>query len=368
MGDFIKGLVLCEQFFFEIAKPVLDTYFPELKYSAGVIGYGSDVLGYDDEISTDHMWGPRFYLFLSDRDISIKQGIMDRFGNAFPYTYKGYSVNFSVPDPDDGGIRHPEYITEGPCSPLVFIHTFDEYLQSYLGTAVLDDLDAADWLSFSEHRLLALTAGKIFVDGLKIKERLDKVRYYPEDVRLYLIASNWSLIAEEQAFVRRCHDVGDNTGSMLVCCRIAERLMRLAFLYCKTYAPYSKWFGTAFSHLPIDQKIGETIRNAITAANIEDRESNIIKAQKMFADIHNKSGITECVDVKIQSYFCRNIKVIFADKIADAVMKKLSGTPLECYPRIGTLSAVGNFTSIFDDPERRDAIKGLYTQRTRKSV
>lgn len=63
MGDFIKGLDLCEKFFYDVAKPVLDEYFPELVYSAGLIGYGSDVLGFDDEVSTDHMWGPRFYLF-----------------------------------------------------------------------------------------------------------------------------------------------------------------------------------------------------------------------------------------------------------------------------------------------------------------
>ena len=59
---FIKGLELCEGFFFDIAKPILDKHFQSLPYSAGLIGYGSDVLGYDDEVSTDHMWGPRFLL------------------------------------------------------------------------------------------------------------------------------------------------------------------------------------------------------------------------------------------------------------------------------------------------------------------
>ena len=58
--------------FNEYAKPIIDEYFPNLQYSAGLIGYGSDVLGYDDEVSRDHMWGPRFYMFLSDNDIDKK--------------------------------------------------------------------------------------------------------------------------------------------------------------------------------------------------------------------------------------------------------------------------------------------------------
>lgn len=44
MAKFIKGLELCKGFFNECAKPILDTYFPELQYSAGLIGYGLEVL------------------------------------------------------------------------------------------------------------------------------------------------------------------------------------------------------------------------------------------------------------------------------------------------------------------------------------
>ena len=75
MPTFIKGRDLCRDFFFEIAKPILDSHFPQLKYSAGLLGYGSDILGYDDAVSTDHMWGPRFYLFLERNDIALKEDI-----------------------------------------------------------------------------------------------------------------------------------------------------------------------------------------------------------------------------------------------------------------------------------------------------
>ena len=362
MRDFIKGLDLCEQFYRDVAKPILSKHFSSIKHSAGLIGYGSDVLGFDDEISTDHMWGPRFYLFLSEKDIALKNEILDVFAKEFPYEYKGYSVNFSAPDLNDGGVRHPEFISNGLVSPLVFIHTMSEYLNAYLGVSNFDNLSELDWLAFSEHRLLALTSGKLFLDELNVHDLLGKFNFYPESVKLFLIASNWSLIAEEQAFVRRCYDVGDELGSILACSRIAERLMRLSFLYCNRYAPYSKWFGKAFGLLSIDKIIKTTILNAVTAMNIEDRENKIVLAQKLVADLHNELRITEFVNVDIESYFGRNIKVIFADKLFDAVAKRLKGTPLADYPFIGTMSEVSNFVTLSDEPKYIENIKALYTK------
>ena len=112
MDQFIKGMALCRDFFNDCAKTVIEYRFPDLKYSAGLIGYGSDVLGYDDAVSTDHMWGPRFYLFLSCEDIAEKEHIFSVLSENLPYTYKGYSVNFTEPDPDDCGVQHPKFIKE----------------------------------------------------------------------------------------------------------------------------------------------------------------------------------------------------------------------------------------------------------------
>ena len=84
MPKFFKGLTLCENFFFDVAKPILDRHFPALIYTAGLLGYGSDVLGFDDETSTDHMWGPLFYLFVREEDAALKPHIMQAFSENFP--------------------------------------------------------------------------------------------------------------------------------------------------------------------------------------------------------------------------------------------------------------------------------------------
>lgn len=362
MADFIKGLDLCEQFFFEIAKPLLDEFYPSLKYTAGLIGYGSDVLGYDDIISTDHMWGPRFYLFLDNVDAGIKPKIEKVFAQNLPYIYKGFSVNFSKPDMNGGGIRHTEFIDSGEVSPLIFIKTIDEFLEEYIGTCSLEAIGCLDWLSFSEHRLLALTSGRVFIDRIGVKNKLDAIKFYPDDVMLYLIASQWSLIAEEQAFVKRCGQCSDELGAMIICARIAERLMRLCFLYNRKYAPYSKWFGTAFGNLPVDENIKRRIYLALSANDLMERENHLIAAQANVAQLHNKSGLTSPVEVNIQSYFGRDINVIFADGIASTIAEKLKDTPFENIPLIGTLSQVGNFTAISDNAKYSRQIKGLYAK------
>lgn len=360
MSTFLKGMELCENFFADCAKTVIETHFPDLAYSAGLIGYGSDVLGYDDAVSTDHMWGPRFYLFVSERDAARKEELFRTLSENLPYTYQGYSVNYSESDPNDCGVRHPERICSGTVHPLLWIQTFDSYLTEQLGVCDLDRISPCEWLAFSEHRLLSLVSGKFFVDGLRCGERIAKIQYYPPVVRRYLIASNWANIAAEQAFVKRCGDCGDETGSRIICARLCERLMRLCFLYKSVYAPYSKWFGTAFRRLDIDGRIKRAIDGALSASSLLQRETLLVEAQAAVAELHNASGVTEFVPYQIEDYFGRDIKVIFAECFAEAAAKELAGTALENVPLFGSLSQIGGVASIADEERFYKPVMGLY--------
>ncbi|MBS7315864.1 MAG: DUF4037 domain-containing protein [Clostridiaceae bacterium] len=360
MPAFIPGKQLCASYFFEIAKPILDESFQELHYTAGLLGYGSDVLGYDDAVSRDHMWGPRFYLFLRQEEKALEPEIRRVFAARLPYTYQGYSVNFSAPDPEDHGVRHPERIDHGEVNPLLFIQTVPEYLQERLGLSDLNRLTAADWLSFSEHRLLSLASAQFYVDGLGMQQVLEPLKQYPRDVRLYLIASCWDAIACEQAFAKRCGAYGDELGSRLICARIAERLMRLCFLYLDTYAPYSKWFGTAFDRLPLDPALRDAIHAAVSADTVAEREDRLVRAQLLTAGLHNASGLSEPVDVRIESYFGRDIRVIYADRLAEAAAEALRGTELEGVPLMGSLSQIGGLSTVSDDVSCRKRVRRFY--------
>lgn len=244
--------------------------------------------------------------------------------------------------------------------PLIFIRTVDGFLEERLGTSRLSDLRPADWLAFSEHRLLSLNAGELFVDGLGMRERLAPLRYYPREVRLYLIASSWDIIASEQAFPRRCGDCGDGIGARILCARICERLMRLCFLYRETYAPYSKWFGTAFSRLDVGGALKEALRTALSAEAPEEREKHLVRAQALTAELHNESGVTPPVDFRVEGYFGRDIRVIRAERFAEAASEALRGTALEGVPLIGSMSQAGGLSNFSDDPARIPRIRALY--------
>lgn len=364
MTEFVPGRELSEGFFRDVAQPILRDHFPHLKYSAGFLGYGSDVLGYDDETSTDHMWGPRFYLFLGETDSALKPEIEAVFARKLPYTYRGYSVNFSAPDPNDGGVRHAEMIDAGEVSPLIFYYTVDGFLTEYLGVTDLTGMDALDWLATSEHRLLGLSQSRFFVDDLGFAQRLASIMFYPEDVARYLIASQWSLIGEEQAFVTRTGARGDEIGARVIAARMVERLMRLCFLYCGHYAPYSKWFGTAFSRLDIDGAIRNEFAATLAANDVASREAHLVAAQLLVVELHNQSGYLPPLSAQAQTYFSRPIQVIRADAIAGAIAEQLAGSPLAPLPLIGTLSQFGNFTAISDGPVHRHAVRRLYGAKT----
>lgn len=80
---FKPGLELNRAFFKEVIKPLIENKFPDLEYSAGLIGYGSDTLGVDTHTSMDHNWGPRCILFLKHEDMVLAGQIKE----FYPITY-----------------------------------------------------------------------------------------------------------------------------------------------------------------------------------------------------------------------------------------------------------------------------------------
>ena len=237
---------------------------PGCNYSAGLIGSGSEVIGYDDPVSTDHHWGPRVMLFLSPADHrALADPIRTQLAEELPYRFMGYSTNFSAPKTEDGdhGTQLLEDIDAGPVNHRVDMLTLDGFMRAYLGIAADQTWLAADWLSLPQHKLLSFTGGALFRDDLNVQAARDRLRYYPPDVWLYMLACGWSRIGQDEHLAPRAGAVGDELGAALIAGRLTRSIMQLCFVLERRYAPYAKWFGTAFAELDCAAELSPVLRS-----------------------------------------------------------------------------------------------------------
>jgi hypothetical protein len=301
---FIPGLVLSEGYFHDLVEPFLAAYFPGLQYSAALIGHCSDVLGFDTYISMDHFWGPRLQIFLAEADqrqyaAEIKRVLSEN----LPQSYRGFPTNWLFDQPDSGD--HPVFAPDGKINPNVEILTVREFVKSDLGVDYAQ-IKLRNWLAFSEQELLHQVAGKIFHSGLSELEAMRAYfQYYPEPIWLLRMYALWSSIAEEQAFVGRCHAVKDELGERLVATRIVNKLMKLCFYLERKYYPYSKWFGTAFAKLECAAELTPIFHQVLAGRTYKQRERALCTAYLKVAEKHNALGITAPVTLEIENYYGR---------------------------------------------------------------
>src|SRR5579883_1601429 len=111
--SFVPALVLCRAFYEEVIAPDLRASFPHLRYSAALLGTGSEILGFDTERSTDHHWGPRLQLFLTPADhAAYAARITEHFAQALPRAFRGYSTHWGPPDASGTQLLQPH--EQGP--------------------------------------------------------------------------------------------------------------------------------------------------------------------------------------------------------------------------------------------------------------
>lgn len=344
MKPTLRGLELSETFYEEAVKPILTAHFPQLTYSAALLGPGSEVLGFDDDQSTDHNWGPRLQLFLAPADEATHRAALDhQLRAALPLTIRGYPLNMAQPDDQPAPNAHSVLIT-----------TVEDFLRRYLQFDPFGEIRAIDWLRVPDYVLLTLERGRVFHDGLgQLTLLRERLAYYPHDVWLYLLAAQWKRIAEEQAFMGRCGQTGDELGSRWVAARLVHDLMKLAFLQERQYAPYIKWFGTAFGQLACANEL-QPMFLAITATQSwPERERHLSAAYEYMANKQNALGLTPPIEPTVRPYYTRPFQVSGADHFVEALRAAIRDAEVLALPE--HLGAVDQFL------DSTDAFNHLYS-------
>jgi len=360
MAEFLAGMELSELFFHELVGPLIDTEFPKLEYAAGLIGSGSEVLGFDTPMSTDHSWGPRFQLFVNPADCDKQQAISEFLGRELPGEFRGYSTHFS--EIIEGLTRQRQLApVEGPVNHRIEIHTIDSFLAGYLGLRNHREMTASVWLTRSEQRLATIRRGKVFHDQIGLNEVRAKLHYYPRDVWLFMLASAWQQLGQEEPFVGRAGDSGDELGSRVVAARLVNAAMRLGFLMEQEYAPYSKWFGTAFARLRCAPELAPVLRAALAAVDWREREAQLSQAYGILARMHNQLGITRNMPTEVSQFHDRPFMVINGEDFATEIVRQITDpevAKIACL--IGSVNQFSANVDLLENNELLSRLEALY--------
>jgi len=361
MPEFISGVQLSKRFYTEAVRPILEKHYPGLKYSVARLGHGSEILGFDDERSTDHHWGLWLQLFLSDAYyLRYSSDIKAILGQELPYEFMGYPTNFGAPD--DDGVRHPEKILRGSINHGVEIWTVISFVKHLLDFDPSANIKAKDWLTFPQQELLCITGGEVFFDDTgELNNIRKKLAYFPEDVWLYLVTCQWQRIAQEEAFIGRSGEVGDKVGSRIIASRLVRDLMKLCFLFERTYFPYSKWLGTAFSRLKCSPDLTPVFAHVLNAITWQGREKWLSRAYEYVGNLHNSLGITRPVEVKVSPYFSRPFMVIHADRFVKASLEAIKDPEVKAIKTlIGSVDQFSDSTDFLTDPRIFRRVKDIF--------
>jgi hypothetical protein len=326
-STFVPGLQLAREFYVEVVRPVLRAEYPGLSYSAALIGWGSEVLGFDSERSTDHNWGPRLQVFLPDEAVPPGDEITAMLAERLPAEFRGYPTAFPLTEDPDADPHHRVQV--------VSLATWTEH---QVGFGPSHEPELPDWRAIPTQRLAEITGGAVFDDGLGELEPLRaRLAWYPQDVWLYVLACQWQRIAQEEAFPGRCGEAGDELGSAVVTGRLARDLMRLCLLMHRRYPPYSKWLGSAFAGLAEAAAMGPSLAGAIAATTYRDRETHLGDVYEATVALHNRLELTEPLDTAVRDYYDRPYKVLDAGRLSQALLERVIDPRVRALPLIGAV-------------------------------
>ena len=293
----MNGLELSRAFYESYGAPLLHEQFPEQEglVAVGLVGSGSECLGFDDEVSRDHDFEPGFCLLLPGEDVIDRRTafLLERAYAKLPKAFMGFKRSAVAPV---GGARH---------GVLRTADFFTEKVGAPDGILTMDQ-----WLKLPQQALLEATAGEIFRDDLgEVTAIRTALSAMPEDVRRKRLAGHLLVMAQAGQYnYLRCLRHGEPAAGQLAVNEFVKSCIEVVFLLNKAYAPYYKWSFLALRRLPKLSLTAETLEYLLTTGN--DRslaESKYDMIESTASDIIDElqtQGLTKaiCGDLEKHAY------------------------------------------------------------------
>ena len=307
----MKGIELCERYYLEYGAPMLREQFSHIEHliAVGIVGGGSECLGYDDRLSQDHDFEAGFCIFLPDESLVDRKTefALERAYSKLPEEYMGYKrPRLSAV----GGNRHG-------------VMRISDFLLEKTGK---EDgrLEGEDWFFVPEQALLEATDGKIFYDGAGIISRARReLEYLPEDVRLKKLAGELLMMGQAGQYnYGRCISRGENAAAQLALAEFVKSAIHAVCLLNKKYMPYYKWSFRALREATVLSELNVELEYLISSPNdAENAEKKLQVVESVCSAVISelaRQGLSEldCNDTEQHAYAVN-------DRISDPEIRNL---------------------------------------------
>ena len=276
----MNGLTLSRKYYNEVGRDAFVRAFPNLVLRAafGLAGEGSECLGFDDEYSRDHDWGPSFCIWLNESDYREYGARVQAWYCALPDELDGYPA------------REEGALSAGRVGCLCTPHWFSRYTGCPQGPQTL-----TQWRRVPESFLATATNGAVFDDPLgeftAIREHL--LRYYPEDVRIKKIVARAAVMAQAGQYnYPRCRKRGDTVAAQLALAEFTKAAMSMVYLLNRRYAPFYKWMFRGMQGLPRLPRVGGMLEQLSRTSDAGQAQERIESVCALTAGELRRQGLT----------------------------------------------------------------------------
>lgn len=224
----LKGLQIAKRYYETYGLPMLKEKYSKYmdRMAVGLVGEGSECLGYDDTFSVDHDFGPGFCIWLSKEDY-------DEIGAKLQEDYEKLPKEF---------IGFPARNTTSHGEDRVGVQEIGSFFQRYTGYECAPQM-LSQWWDIPQEALKTVTNGEVFFDGAgEFTKRQEEFRKYPEKVRLRKLALALGKMAQAGQYnYGRMKKRKDEGASYLSLTEFVNSTIEAAYLLNRIYMPFYKW-------------------------------------------------------------------------------------------------------------------------------
>lgn len=287
LSEQLKGMYISREYFNAYGGQLLNDFDNYLdKIAVGLLGDGSDVLGFDDISSHDHDFGAGFGLYVS-RD-----------------TYNEIGADLQA-----AYDRLPKYFHGIPKAPKSLngvrrgVIVMENFFRSLAGLSA-PPADESEWLFANEYGLAALSAGEIFRDdGGEFSKTVKAFgRDYPENVRRKKLAQGLACAAQSGQYnYLRAVNRGDELTAELMAADFVQNALYCVFPISGRFAPIPKWRNRAANELGFGE-FTELLSEIMICHFPNERAGLISKAADMLV-----SAVSEKFGIEISGNYLEDI-------------------------------------------------------------